>query len=308
MTVCGTVDPLIDRYYVGNGIYPILQNVPAPMPDPLAGVPDVPAQTLATLVKKDAAGNVIATHDVYNPIDEKVVQDFGVAEVDPISGNPVLDPTGKPYWTLTINPGFWPGGIQFSSGGFAAYTAKVKLNPGIYAFGGGPKVTGSGPKNPVNGAYVCSGASGLDLNGGTVEGFEVMIYLTMSQLDPANNNSKCVWAQVNQHGGSGTLRVTEIPLGSGSAWAGLVLFQDRSNPSEAFIGGGSNNNILQGTLYFHNKVGVPDYQTLLHLQGSAGNIGIQVITDRLAVSGTAEVIIAYDGRGFQPACQSFLVK
>lgn len=87
--------------------------------------------------------------------------------------------------------------------------------------------------------------------------------------------------------------------------AGMAIFQDRGNKQDAKFTGGSASTFA-GTLYFHNQ---DTYNTKVSLGGNSGNLGIQVITDRLLVHGTKSMVtIMYDGRNFEPSDRVCIVK
>jgi hypothetical protein len=214
--------------------------------------------------------------------------------------------------TLTVTPGYYPGGFDQQNTGASFNT--IKMLPGVYAVGGG-----SGPP----------GNSGLVLNGGALDAEQVMIYVTNSSLDGTGN-----WGHVDISGNYEYINLTEYVYIDGDpeyyknydyltyGKAGMAFFQDRRNPRDAKIVGGEDNMVMGGTLYFHctgQEAGMPiaplpgsvpagTWDVTVEVGGTAGQTGIQLITDRVRNHGDADVIIKYDGRNFQPADQALLVK
>jgi hypothetical protein len=84
---------------------------------------------------------------------------------------------------------------------------------------------------------------------------------------------------------SGTGNISLNPMSSGT-YAGLTVFQDRSNTTGATMSGGSNISNT-GTFYFPSAT--------LTLSGTTGvsNVGAQVIAKNLTFSGTSGIKVVY---------------
>lgn len=287
LNVHGEADPLIVDSYDGGEVYPVVNHAPV-IPDPLEWLPELrtdiglPADGYAVQVDAtgtpllDASGNYIPVVGL-NPNDTVTS-----ANID--AGDPGVVNIGG-IETLTLAPGYYSGGFRMTSAG----TYKLKLLPGVYAVGGA---------NP---------ASGLVVSGGAFEALGCMLYVTQSKTGQ--------WGEVGLNGSESNgakIDISEYKGGLGQpglyadyAEAGMAVFQDRSNPNDAVFTGGSASSFA-GTLYFHNE---STWNTRVSLGGNSGNLGIQVVTDRLLVHGTKSMVtIMYDGRNFKPSKKAFLVK
>lgn len=283
LNVCGEANPAVVTGYDAGEIFTVLPNAP-PMPDPLRGLPalsPLPADGYAVQVNPttgepvlDADGNYVPAAG-FNPDNVTKSPKSGDAGVEIIGGLP----------TLTLAPGYYSGGFTMTSG-----NCRVRLLPGVYAVGGG-KTNGD--------------KSGLVVSGGIFEAEGCMLYVTKSKQNHYGrvtlNGSESNGAQIT---------ISEYKGGAGEpsgyqayADAGMAIFQDRQNTNDAEFTGGSASTFA-GTLYFHSN----SYDTNVSLSGNCGNLGIQVITDRLEVKGGAFVTITYDGRNFEPADEVVLVK
>ena len=85
---------------------------------------------------------------------------------------------------------------------------------------------------------------------------------------------------------SGTGNISLNPMTSGT-YAGITIFQDRSNTASATLSGGSNISNT-GTFYFPSST--------LTLSGTSGTaaMGAQVIANKLTFSGGAGIKVNYD--------------
>ena len=313
MNVCGLTNP---SFYDESWDFPLNEgpSVPA-VQDPLAALPDLnpglmPAQT-ETYKNKTIYSSTITTDGF---------AEIGVDE----SGNPILviDPvTEEPFWTLTLSPGYYPGGFRLTSQAITAplidpatgepvteirpiydangilvgekevvvnqkYLPKLQLQPGIYALGGG---AGGQP-------------TGLFVNGGAFVAEGVMLYITESDTGK--------WGEVNLEGEKAVIMISEYKYLAGDpeeykaySYTGIAVFQDRNNTEEAKIVGGSDSH-FGGTLYFHSH----DFDTVTRVGGNSEDCGIQLITDNVIVHGTGTIRINYDGRNWNAAFMSLLVE
>jgi hypothetical protein len=208
---------------------------------------------------------------------------------------PGSDTTGKQYYdpgtgafttitggTLTLNPGYYPGGIDMSGG-------TITLKPGVYAFGGG-----TAKNNPP----------GLVVNGGTVLGTGgVMLYIT-GDPDASKTGTKTQYGRVAV-GGNGCVELTsrgDVDPGDAigiNGETGIAIWQDRDNHNYATVGGTSDS-WIKGTLYFgYNAV---------EIGGTPGQMGNQVLAGALWVHGTPDLIVPYDGRNTIEKYRSVLVE
>jgi len=195
--------------------------------------------------------------------------------------------------TVTLEPGYYPGGFKINGG-------NVTLKPGIYALGGGDKKT----------------PTGLNISGSpTFTARGVMFYITKSTTG--------VYGKVDISG-TPILVVTspalnaelpDPPASEYPAWMdwvyageggdeGISMFQDRTTPLndpkyEAKIIGTSDFN-LQGTLYFP--------QTFVELGGSGFQAGNQLLCWRAWIHGEGVITINYDGRNPSIGYRSYLVE
>lgn len=206
-----------------------------------------------------------------NPYSE-MVDDPLINEVAPvISALPVgTDTNGKIYGTadtilggtLTLNPGYYPGGINLTGG-------NITLLPGIYAFGGG-----------------ANGKSGFVTNGGFIDGEGVMIYVTGDEANGVKYGKIDV-------GGNAALNLVSrgdaLPTPDVNGAMGVVLWQDRENPNYAKVIGGGDCD-MTGTIYCGYNA--------LELGGTFDQMGNQVIAGALDIHGSIQLGVGYDGRNF----------
>jgi len=210
------------------------------------------------------------------------IDDDAPALPDPEAGTP--PPTWDPVADLrdpkpikggdrVLDPGYYPGGFDISSGG------NITLKPGIYILGGaGLAITGS--------ANFC--AKG------------VMFYITGTRSEV-----KLM--------GTGNIRVTppdpestdfcgadfKYPEGLDPAYSTISIFQDRANTNPAIIRGTSLLD-LDGTLYFP--------RAHVSLGGTGDGFGNQLIAWTIEVAGNSNITIDYRGKEPLPARKSFLVE
>lgn len=201
------------------------------------------------------------------------------------TGKTYYDPVKKTFETisggdLTLNPGYYPGGIDMSGG-------SLVLNPGVYAFGGA-KAKNNGP--------------GLVLSGGaSVTGSGVLLYITG---DPTGKitGTKTEYGRIDL-GGNGAVEITS----RGDAMTprqidgemGIALWQDRANSNYGRIIGTADSHIT-GTIYCGYNA--------LEIGGTSEQMGNQVIAGALQLHGTPELHIAYDGRNEVEGHRSILVQ
>jgi hypothetical protein len=181
--------------------------------------------------------------------------------------------------SCTLDPGYYPRGIEVSDAG-----TTVILNPGTYWIGGG-----NPPGNQVG---------GLIFTGGTLIGHGVLIYLTKDYVNPGGK-----WAQL-RIGGNVTMDITppgdEVSPKIINGLEGVSIWQDRNNTeNETSLHGGAGM-MISGTLYFPNNH--------LYLSGVPGKAGNQIICGSLELSGTAEILVSYDGRNDDPKGIAVLVQ
>jgi hypothetical protein len=315
--VCGEVYPPLDDPYWDTVDYNVNSNIRVPLPDPLVKVPDIwsdppqgarPPVTAPPLPDTAYPGPILMATYGYGL--------YGIAvKVDPNTGLPLLDPNGdyiqstgpnnvtfdaslaEPITgstistygqmvggtqTLTLAPGYYPGGFKLSEGN------KIKLLPGVYAFGGGNK-------NGDN--------SGVVMTGGILEGLGIMLYVTDS------NQRRDYWGRVSLDGGE--LNLTEgldpnnpeaEPYAEyiGTGYKYIAIFQDRANPNEAKLSGNVLFTQLKGTLYFPTAH--------MKFSGTGIEAGTQLIAGSIETVGTTSMTINYDGRFHVPTYRSMLIE
>jgi len=157
--------------------------------------------------------------------------------------------------------------VQSSSILAVSGSTSKTLNPGVYT--GGISMSGSSSATLNPGVYYINGG-GINLSGSSsISGNGVFIYNTGG-------------GAINL---SGTGAISLNPMNSGT-YAGITIFQDRSNTAGAAMSGGSNINNT-GTFYFPSAT--------LALSGSSGvsSIGAQVIAKNLTFSGSSSIKVTY---------------
>lgn len=207
-----------------------------------------------------------------------VADPLGYVPAPTISADDLANP--KTYVTntsCTLEPGYYPDGIEVSSTGIT-----VTLNPGTYFIGGGNLPGGQ--------------LAGLVQTGGALIGHGVLIYLTK---DYTSGN----WAKLDI-GGNVVTDITppgdEVSPKVIDGLDGISIWQDRANTANtARVGGGGGMNI-SGTLYFPNNH--------VYLAGTPGKAGNQILCGSMEVFGTAEVQVIYDGRNNMSKRRAILVR
>ena len=153
---------------------------------------------------------------------------------DPLANLPVPDIGSYPVRYGTPSD---PTTLKITS------TSNVTLEPGVYY--GGIEISGSGNVTFNPGVYILAG-TGLKITGsGRVTGNNVFFYNTN---DPSKPTGDGAMGSI-QLAGSNQLALT--PPGSGP-YAGVTLFQDRSNTNEANIVGSIMLSALNGIVYMKN--------------------------------------------------------
>jgi Flp pilus assembly protein TadG len=309
--VCGEIYPPLDDPYWDTVGYPVNANIRVPLPDPLVKVPDMwsdPPQGARPAVIAPPPPDTAYPGPI--PMATYYYGLYGMAvEVSTTTGVPVLDSNGKyisrgfdasladpitgstiatygqnvnGVQTLTLVPGYYPGGFKLSQGN------KIKLLPGVYAFGGGRK-------NGDN--------SGVVMTGGILEGLGVMLYVTDS------NQRRDYWGRVSLDGGE--LNLTEgldranpeaepYPDYVGTNYKYIAIFQDRANPNEAKLSGNVVFTQLKGTLYFPTAH--------MAFSGTGIEAGTQLIAGSIETVGTTSLTVNYDGRFHVPTYRSMLIE
>jgi Flp pilus assembly protein TadG len=200
----------------------------------------------------DLSGNIL--YSGTNPNKATVTNYSQPATADPLSGIAAPSSSGMT--------------VQSSSAITLSGTSTRTLSPGVY--NGGITMSGSSSVTLQPGSYYINGG-GITMSGSSsISGNGVMIYNTGG-------------GAINL---SGTGTVALNPMSSGT-YAGITIFQDRSNTSSATMSGGSNMNNT-GTFYFPGST--------LTLSGGTGVgvIGAQFIANKLTFSGTSGIKVNYD--------------
>ena len=217
------------------------------------------------------------------PIPDPLCPDPPTTCIPPPTWDPSADLGGGD--TVTIEGGthvFSPG---FYSGGFRITGGDITFQPGVYIL--------DGHSTGLKSGLVVAGNANLCAKG-------VMFYITGDGvLDLA---------------GTGDIRVTPPDINDSDFcdpgftypsdlefeyYEGISIFQDRLNDNDARIVG-TNLMDLDGTLYFP--------QNHLDLAGTGDGFGNQLIAWSIEISGTADIVINYDGRNKAPGNKSYLVE
>ncbi|HWE93522.1 MAG TPA: pilus assembly protein TadG-related protein [Tepidisphaeraceae bacterium] len=161
-----------------------------------------------------------------------------------------------------------------------------------------PSNTGLTPRNPTDGlpGYYSKGLSGSNLAPGT--------YWVDGGIDLSGSNKDLtgsgVFIYLNTGGISmkGNSTMTLTPMSSGT-YAGITIFQARTNSSQDQLGGTSGASTT-GRLYLP--------AANVDLQGTPGSAASQLICDTLTVEGDAQLNINYDHSYDIQQHESFLVQ
>jgi hypothetical protein len=202
---------------------------------------------------------------------------FNTNEMDyeglPTVVNTNMPPIEDPYKNL-------PAPTYSTTPDLGTISASGTYNPGYYS-GGIQISTGNFTLNP--GIYILDGnknKGGLDISGGIVNAHGVLFYVIGGSVDIRGNT-----------------QLTLSPPTSGN-YAGVSIFQSRTNTNEAEINGGGGLN-MTGTLYFPNNK--------LWVAGNGDTIGTQLIADTIEIGGNGLINIPYNGSP-QVAASSYLVE
>jgi hypothetical protein len=210
-----------------------------------------PGPTLTT-PELDLSGNI--TYSGTNPNKATVTKYNQSATSDPLAGIAALSSSGMT--------------VQSTSAINLTGSSTMTLNPGVYT--GGITLSGSSSVTLNPGTYYINGG-GISLSGSS----------------SITGNGVCIY---NTGGGtinlSGTGNVSLSPMTSGT-YAGITVFQDRSNTASATTSGGSNISNT-GTFYF------PSATVTLSGSGSVGVMGSQFIAKKMSFSGNSGVKINYN--------------
>ncbi len=197
------------------------------------------------------------------------------------------DSTGKIYGvndtitrTVTLNPGYFAGGIDVKNG-------TVTLRPGVYAFGGG--------KN---------GGSGLVVKNATVTGTGVLVYITG---DPTGTKTgvRTAYGMISLDTNADVQLVSRGDVSPSDGIGvndetGVVLWQDRNDGNPVSLGQGNDGSSLKGTLYFPRAD--------VEMRGNPVRGTCQLIARTLWVRGNINLNIAYDGRNVVKRNKAVLVQ
>jgi Flp pilus assembly protein TadG len=240
---------------------------PAPaIPDPLAGLapPAIPALPAAPVL-------IAGTGDIPDGCPGAVAPSTPASDSEPATCQFTSSYDGT-VWRLF--PGYYPGGIKLQGGTFY-------LEPGIYYIGGGGfTVTGTGA------TAISVSAGGTTLGGG------ILIYNTEASefhdecVAGTGSPEQCL-GQVILNGAEATIDL--YSLDNGSAWDGLVIFQDRNLTlpgvqDEIVVNGSSSNTQVRGTIY------APTGD--VKVNGSGGTVTTdQVIAFRFQINGAPGSVI-----------------
>jgi hypothetical protein len=204
----------------------------------------------------------------------------GIASSGSSSVNATVKNTGQPATPdplVNISPPSSTGmTVQSSSEINLSGSTTRTLNPGVY--NGGISLSSSSSVTLNPGVYYINGG-GINLSGSSgITGNGVFIYNTGG-------------GEINLSG-SGTISLN--PMSSGS-YAGITVFQDRSNTTAATMSGGSNISNT-GTFYLPSA-------TMTLSGSSAGSVmAAQIIAKNLTFSGSSNISVKYNnsvaGSGF----------
>ncbi len=212
-------------------------------------------------------------------------------------GSPSPDGTRK---ILELQPGYYPGGIKLQNGGSEVhFKIGTTVETSVFALGGG-----------------ADGKSGLCLNGASLIGNGVMIYIP-SKATIDQTAYKSVKEGKVEILGNGYIEIS--PPGDYfyaaddprriNGLPGISMWQDRGPAGDPPLGpfnrrmatlGGTANYNLSGTLYFgYNPVTV---------SGNISKSGNQLLAGALDVAGSISLGVAYDGRNQETSTSSLLVE
>jgi hypothetical protein len=239
---------------------------------------------LAFTVKSPAPSRLDPLRNVPAPDASKLAPGSDTA------GTVYYDPVAKTFTTitggtLTLKPGYYPGGINIGD------SAQITLTGGpdaIYVFGGG-----SGKKGQIAGLVANAGSS--------IVGNGVLVYVS-GDPDASKWGTPCQYGQISI-GGQAVLRLTSRYdagfLSRKDGADGTALWQDRADTNYASLEGGAGS-FMKGTLYCGYNA--------LEVGGNTAQVATQVIAGALWLHGTPQFLIPYDGRNSSKTYSAVLVQ
>jgi Flp pilus assembly protein TadG len=290
MHVVGAVDPPLDDPYWDSVDFNVQEFTENPLPDPLGHIPDMWDPILGIESPTHEPGYYTALPaPTWNEADPNTYWRMDRITASTAQDHGIWNEVEQKY-VLTLQSGYYPGGLDLNSN-----VAKVILQPGIYALGGGWKGVQSG-------LVIKAGAS--------LEALGVMLYITKAMprtIDDIYYPGQ--YGQVQINGGESVIihesYDPENPGGDhyigyeGTEYEYIAIFQDRRNETEAYVTGGAEID-LEGSLYFKNAN--------FRVGGSGLEAGTQLVAGTVEIAGNSVVTVNYDGRFWRAGFKSLLVE
>jgi hypothetical protein len=156
--------------------------------------------------------------------------------------------------SATIQPGWYPNGIRVNSN-----STDLELAAGLYCMG-----------------------DDVTINGGSVHGEGVMIYMADGDFDITGNTDVHLRTS------------SDLRDASDYQWAGMLLYVDPANTGQVHISGSSGSSYT-GTIYAPGPTSNPQATHKCVIEGNGDSLGLnsQVICNTIKVTGDAYVFIHY---------------
>jgi Flp pilus assembly protein TadG len=192
-----------------------------------------------------------------------IVADNGITEGVPhqsLPQIPIPDCTGLPNRTYgggsaTLEPGVYTNGVRVTNS-----SVNLVLNPGIYCM--------------VDDFY---------MNGGTVTGSGVMIYLIDG--DYSVNGNVTVNLSTS----------TDLVDASGNQWAGMLIYMDPNNLGQVLLSGNSGS-VYTGTIFAPGPTANNQHKCIVEGNGTGLAVNSQVICNTVKITGDALIDINYNAQ------------
>jgi Flp pilus assembly protein TadG len=226
-------------------------------------------------------------------------------------------PANPPKNCTLYSPGTYSTGLGIDSKNEVSV-----FRPGIYYIGSGKSFIGDANGSVVMATGCTDGATntcaGQATTAGTNTGWtgNVLFYFTGGgQLNIGSNfGSACFDSVVNP---TGTVRCSLIGAPAGSAYEGILFFNERTATGAPFVFasfGGGGGLSMTGSIYATNssKAGYPDtgYQNIIFKggSGSATNVIGEIVTDTLQVNNNTNITMTLSSQSLPKVRQVALIK
>jgi putative Flp pilus-assembly TadE/G-like protein len=267
---CNAVGGIVESKGPGSELDCVQQPDSYAFPDPLRGLPEPAVPPLPAAIQQ------VTTTSKKVPDGCPGAQSPGAPAT---AAAPKTCAFGGSYagtaWRLF--PGYYPGGLDFGKGTFY-------LEPGIYYVGGGGFVAGGGGGTTIDSIVYAVAPGGTTSGAGGILIFNTEDAMFHSACSAGTGTAAQCIGKIQLNGGSADVNLQ--PLSDGSAWDGIIIFEDRDlsvTGDDVIINGGNSTLEVAGTIY------VPKGD--VRVNGSTGTLILdQVIASTYVINGNTGTI------------------